>query len=79
MINGFWNYASEIALRGLDIGHGDTVVYVANAGYYSSSDILSVGATPQYVDVTWENMTMDSICMEQTITKNTKAIIVTHL
>jgi len=71
--------ALEIALRGLDIGHGDTVACVANAGYYSSSAILSVGATQQYVDVSWVIMTMDPICLEKTITKDTKAIIVTHL
>lgn len=71
--------ALEIALRALDIGYNDKVACVANAGYYSSSAILSVGATPQYVDVTWETMTMDPICLEQTITKSTKAIIVTHL
>jgi dTDP-4-amino-4,6-dideoxygalactose transaminase len=71
--------AIEIALRGLDIGQGDTVANVANAGFYSSSAILSVGAVPQYVDISWETMTMDPICLEQTITKSTKAIIVTHL
>jgi len=71
--------ALEISLRGLDIGHSDTVACVANAGFYSSSAILSVGAIPQYVDVTLETMTMDPICLEQTIIKDTKAIIVTHL
>ena len=71
--------ALEIALRGLDIERSDTVACVANAGYYSSSAILSVGAVPKYVDVTWETMTMDPICLEQSITSDTKAIIVTHL
>ena len=71
--------ALEIALRALDIGYNDKVACVANAGYYSTSAILSVGATPQYVDVTWETMTMDPICLENTVKKDTSAIIVTHL
>jgi len=71
--------ALEIALRGLGINDSDEVACVANAGFYSSTAILNIGAIPQYVDVIWESMMMDPISLEETITKNTKAIITTHL
>ena len=38
--------ALELALRGLDIGPGQRVLTVANAGFYGSSAILAVGAEP---------------------------------
>jgi len=71
--------ALEICLRSLDVGQNDSVACVANAGYYSSTAILSIGAVPKYIDVSWESMTMDPKSLEERITSDTKAIIVTHL
>jgi dTDP-3-amino-2,3,6-trideoxy-4-keto-D-glucose/dTDP-3-amino-3,4,6-trideoxy-alpha-D-glucose/dTDP-2,6-dideoxy-D-kanosamine transaminase len=70
--------ALEIALRALDINQGE-VACVANAGFYSSTSILAVGALPLYVDVDWESMTMNPVDLDRKITKRTRAIIVTHL
>lgn len=71
--------ALEIALRALDIVAGDPVACVANAGFYGSTAISCIGAVPQYVDISCDNMTMNPDALEKTIKKNTRAIIVTHL
>tara|TARA_Y100001980_G_C14556184_1_gene346779 strand:+ start:87 stop:1184 length:1098 start_codon:yes stop_codon:yes gene_type:complete len=68
-----------LSLIALDIKKGDNVICVANAGFYSSAAILSVGAIPNYVDVDWKSMNMDANLIEKSIDENTKAIIVTHL
>lgn len=72
--------ALEIALRALDIGAGDHVATVANAGMYSTTAILAVGATPFYVDVDVATMTMDPAALRETLKDgDVKAIIATHL
>lgn len=71
--------ALELALRALDVQPGDEVITVANAGFYSSTAILALGATPVYVDVQAGSMTMDVAQLPALINKKTKAIIVTHL
>jgi aminotransferase EvaB len=72
--------ALEIALRSLGIGPGSTVASAANAGFYSSTAILSCGAEPCYIDVDLDSSTMSvghlAQSMEQT---KPDAVIVTHL
>src|SRR5512133_2981199 len=43
--------ALELALRALDVGPGDQVATVANAGGYSKTAIRCAGAEPLYVDI----------------------------
>src|SRR5713101_399043 len=43
--------ALELALRGVGVGPGSEVATVANAGMYSTTAILRVGAKPLYIDV----------------------------
>ena len=43
--------ALELALRALGIGGGKRVAIVANAGFYSATALLSIGAIPVFVDV----------------------------
>src|SRR5690606_1763578 len=43
--------ALEIALRAVGVTKGDSVLTVANAGYYSSTAIRQLGAQPVYLDV----------------------------
>ena len=71
--------ALEISLLALGVGKGDYVACTANAGFYSSSAIISVGAIPYYIDVTLDRMTMDCESLKSAISKKTKAVIVTHL
>nr|WP_296402601.1 DegT/DnrJ/EryC1/StrS family aminotransferase [Zoogloea sp.] len=43
--------ALQLALRALEVGSGDEVLTVANAGGYSTQAILAVGARPVFVDI----------------------------
>lgn len=72
--------ALELALRALNIGHGQRVAVVANAAAYGTIAALRVGAVPVAVDVDARSMTMDPAafeiaCQQQRI----DAVIVTHL
>lgn len=71
--------ALELALKGLGVGRGDTVITVANAGFYASTAIYAVGAEPLYVDVSAENLTLDIDALQALILHNPAAILVTHL
>ncbi|MFO1487493.1 MAG: DegT/DnrJ/EryC1/StrS family aminotransferase [Verrucomicrobiota bacterium] len=71
--------ALELSLRAFDIGPGDEVCTVANAGMYSTIGILSAGARPVFVDVQPDTLTMCPQSLAKSITAKTKAIIVTHL
>lgn len=74
--------ALELALKALSIGNNDTVACVANAGFYSSTAIHLVGATPVYIDVDTHDLGMCPVQLEQFLAqsvKKPKAIIVTHL
>lgn len=71
--------AIELALRATGVSAGDEVITVANAGFYSSTAIRAIGATPVYVDILDTNLLMDPACAAAAITSKTKAIIITHL
>ena len=72
--------ALELALRSLNIGKGDKVLSVANAGMYSTVAILATGATPIYVDVEPGNMLMDLSDATHLINSHKiDAIVITHL
>ena len=71
--------ALELALRALEIGPGDRVVTVANAGGYSAAAILAVGAEPLYIDVDPISMEMDPRALAAAAGPGTRAVIVTHL
>lgn len=71
--------ALEIALLGLGVGPGDRVITVANAGFYSSTAIHAVGATPVYVDVDERSLTMCPTSLEKALSRPAKVVVVTHL
>lgn len=71
--------AIEIALRALDIGPGDEVITVANAGGYSTTAIRAVGAQPVYVDIDPTTLQIDPLLASQAQGPNTAAVVVTHL
>lgn len=73
--------ALEISLRALGVGVEDKVITVANAGMYSTTAILSVGARPVYVDIDSQSMNMSPRFLLKTVTNTNhlKAIVVTHL
>ena len=71
--------ALELALRALDVGQGDKVITVANAGGYSTTAILAVGAMPVYVDVDADTLLLSIKHLRRLISAETRAIVVTHL
>ena len=71
--------ALELALRACGAGPGKCVVTVANAGGYSTTAILAAAAEPRYVDIDPATLLMDVGALETAITKETAAIVVTHL
>jgi aminotransferase EvaB len=71
--------ALELALRALDIGTGDEVATVANAGGYASTAIHAVGALPVYMDIDDATLLIDPASLVQRITSRTRAVVVTHL
>ncbi len=72
--------ALELALRALGIGPGQRVVTVANAGFYGSTAIRTVGATPVYVDVDEDALTLSPTALAPVLAAGgVDAVIVTHL
>lgn len=71
--------ALELALRAVGVQAGDTVVTVANAGFYTSTALLAIGATPQFVDVDPHTGNMAPAALEQALRHRPAAVVVTHL
>jgi len=71
--------ALELALRALEIGPGDEVATVANAGMYSTTAILAAGAQPVFADIDPDTLLLSATTLQNAVTTNTKAVIVTHL
>ena len=71
--------ALELALRAVGVNQGDRVITVANAGGYSTTAILAVGAVPIYADVCEDSLLLSVEHLKRLIGSNVSAIIVTHL
>jgi len=71
--------ALVLALRALDIGAGDEVIIPAYTFFATAGTVMSVGATPVFVDVDPISYEMDVTQIAGCITPRTKAIIPVHL
>ena len=71
--------ALQLALECLDVKRGDEVVTVAMSFIATAWPILHLGATPVFVDVDPDRMTMDPAALAKAITPKTRAIVVVHL
>ncbi len=71
--------AIELALRALGVNAGDEVIVAANAGMYSTTALLAIGATPVFADVDAEHLNIDPAAVAALIGPRTSAIIATHL
>ena len=70
--------AIMLGIRALGIGPGDEVIVTANTYIATVLGISLNGATPIFVDASsYHNM--NPVKIEEAITKNTRAILVTHL
>ncbi|ATX77056.1 DegT/DnrJ/EryC1/StrS family aminotransferase [Reinekea forsetii] len=68
-----------IALKALGIGPGDEVITPAYSYVSTASAIVSVGATPIFVDVNKNDFMLNSETVLCKITSRTKAVIAVHL
>lgn len=71
--------AIEIALKALNIGHGDEVIVPAFTFYSTVSAVLAVGAIPVMVDVSADDFCIEVNTIKKEINDKTKAIIVVHM
>ena len=71
--------AIELGLRALGVKQSDMVATVANAGFYTSTALLAIGAIPFYLDVDIETRVVALHEVERAIREGVKAIVVTHL
>ncbi|MEI7945467.1 MAG: DegT/DnrJ/EryC1/StrS family aminotransferase [bacterium] len=73
--------AVELALRGIGIQAGDSILTVANTAVATVSAIQRIGAVPVFADVEYATQTLSPSTCEQTLQSNpfVKAIVVVHL
>jgi dTDP-4-amino-4,6-dideoxygalactose transaminase len=71
--------ALTIALRAAGVGPGDEVIVPAFSFFATVGTVLSVGATPVFVDVEPETLLIDSEQIANKITPRTKALLPVHL
>jgi len=71
--------ALHMGLSALGIGPGDEVILADSNWIATVAPVVHLGATPIFVDVLRDTWCIDPTLVENTITKNTKAIIATHL
>jgi dTDP-4-amino-4,6-dideoxygalactose transaminase len=68
-----------LSLRALDIKKNDEVVVPSHTAIATVSAVISVGATPVFVDVKEDDLSIDPEDLEKKISKKTKVIIMVHL
>lgn len=71
--------ALELGLRAAGLVAGDRVAVVANAGFYGSTAVHGIGATPVYVDVDESLLAMSAAGLAKALEHKPAAVIVTHL
>ena len=71
--------ALELGLKAGEIGAGDLVATVANAGMYTTCAINAIGAIPYFMDVDPQNYLVTLEEVSKAVAANAKAIVVTHL
>ena len=71
--------ALELALRAVGVRRGDEVITVANAGGYTTTACLGIGAIPVYIDIDPTTAQLDVNEIGPALSSKTKALVVTHL
>ncbi|MDP3010617.1 MAG: DegT/DnrJ/EryC1/StrS family aminotransferase [Methylococcales bacterium] len=71
--------AIELALKAMGISSGDRVATVANAGMYTTTALLAIGAEPYFMDVDLDTRGATLAEVTRAIEAGVKAVVVTHL
>lgn len=72
--------AIELGLRAIGVAKGDRVATVANAGFYTSTALVALGAEPVFVDVDPDTRLMSLGHLQEVVARgNLAAVVVTHL
>lgn len=71
--------AIELGLRALGVRIGDSVATVANAGAYTTTALLAIGARPFFMDVDAGHFNTTLQEVQRAIEAGVKTIVVTHL
>ena len=71
--------AIELALRSFGVGRGDQVATAANAGAYTTTALMAIGAEPYYVDVDLDSRNVTLTEVARAIDAGVEAVVVTHL
>lgn len=71
--------ALELSLRALGVGPESLVATVANAGGYTTTALLAIGATPYYMDVDITSRNATLVEVQKALTLGVNAVVVTHL
>lgn len=71
--------AIELALRAMGVEHGDLVATVANAGMYTTTALMAIGAVPFFMDVDLATNNTTLAQVQRATTAGVKAVVVTHL
>ena len=71
--------ALELILAGLGIGPGDEVIVPTNTFVATAEAVVTVGATPRFVDVLPDTLLLDPAAVEAAVGPRTAAIMAVHL
>lgn len=71
--------AITLGLRAIGVQPGDEVITVSNTAVPTVSAIVTVGATPRFVDIDPATYLMDAGQLEDTVTSKTTCILPVHL
>lgn len=71
--------AIELALKAMEINAGDLVATVANAGMYTTTALMAIGANPFFMDVDIDTKVTTFEEVKKAVEAGAKAVVVTHL
>ena len=71
--------ALELILQGLGIGPGDEVIVPTNTFVATAEAVVTVGATPKFVDVLPDTLLLDPAAVEAAVGPRSAAVMSVHL